>query len=175
MGKRSKHGRERQEVAWKNAEVDALYKLDSAGVRVPKPYGFFDGVLLMEVITDVDGNAAPRLNEVDMSAEQAREWHAFLMRQIVLMLCAGLIHGDLSEYNVLVGSQGPELLSTDYAHEIWKLYEDGALVADVALTGKFQHDQTRADVGDILMHIDEARDEAERRERGRREAEASQD
>jgi RIO kinase 1 len=212
MGKRSKHGRERQEVAWKNAEVDALYKLDSAGVRVPKPYGFFDGVLLMEVITDVDGNAAPRLNEVEMSAEQAREWHAFLMRQIVLMLCAGLIHGDLSEYNVLVGSQGPiiidlpqaidaasnnnafrmlerdvnnmtttfgrfapELLSTDYAHEIWKLYEDGALVADVALTGKFQHDQTRADVGDILMHIDEARDEAERRERGRREAEASQD
>lgn len=212
MGKRSKHGRERQEVAWKNAEVDALYKLDSAGVRVPKPYGFFDGVLLMEVITDIDGNAAPRLNEVDMSAEQAREWHAFLMRQIVLMLCAGLIHGDLSEYNVLIGSRGPiiidlpqavdaasnnnafrmlerdvnnmtttfgrfapELLSTDYAHEIWKLYEDGTLVADVALTGKFQHDQTRADVGDILMHIDEARDEAERRERGRREAEASQD
>jgi len=212
MGKRSKHGRERQEVAWKNAEVDALYKLDSAGVRVPKPYGFFDGVLLMEVITDADGNAAPRLNEVDMSAEQAREWHAFLMRQIVLMLCAGLIHGDLSEYNVLIGSQGPiiidlpqavdaasnnnafrmlerdvnnmtmtfgrfapELLSTDYAHEIWKLYEDGALAPDTGLTGKFEHDQTRADVGDILMHIDEARDEAERRERGRREAEASQD
>jgi len=212
MGKRSKHGRERQEVAWKNAEVDALYKLDSAGVRVPKPYGFFDGVLLMEVITDADGNAAPRLNEIDMSAEQAREWHAFLMRQIVLMLCAGLIHGDLSEYNVLVGKDGPiiidlpqavdaasnnnafrmlerdvnnmtttfgrfapELLTTDYAHEIWKLYEDGALAPDVGLTGKFEHDQTRADVGDILMHIDEARDEAERRERGRREAEASQD
>lgn len=212
MGKRSKHGRAKQEIAWKNAEVDALYTLDRAGVRVPKPYGFFDGVLLMEVIIDEQGNAAPRLNEVDMSAEQAREWHAFLMRQIVLMLCAGLIHGDLSEYNVLVGSTGPiiidlpqavdaasnnnafrmlerdvnnmtttfgnfapELLTTDYAHEIWKLYQDGKLQPDVALTGKFEHDQTRADVGDILMHIDEARDEAERRERGRREAEAAQD
>jgi RIO kinase 1 len=212
MGKRSKHGRAKQEIAWKNAEVDALYKLDGAGVRVPKPYGFFDGVLLMEVITDEQGNAAPRLNEVELSAEQAREWHAFLMRQIVLMLCAGLIHGDLSEYNVLVGSEGPiiidlpqaidaasnnnafrmlerdvnnmatsfgrfapELLTTDYAHEIWKLYQDGELHPDVSLTGVFQHDQTRADVGDILLHIDEARDEAERRERGRREAEAAQD
>ncbi|MDB5986896.1 MAG: serine protein kinase [Nevskia sp.] len=212
MGKRSKHGRAKQEIAWKNAEVDALYTLDRAGVRVPKPYGFFDGVLLMEVIVDDQGNAAPRLNEVDMSAEQAREWHAFLMRQVVLMLCAGLIHGDLSEYNVLVGTEGPiiidlpqavdaasnnnafrmlerdvnnmtttfgnfapELLTTDYAHEIWKLYQDGKLQPDVALTGKFEHDQTRADVGDILLHIDEARDEAERRERGRREAEASQD
>ena len=212
MGKRSKHGRAKQEIAWKNAEVDALYTLDRAGVRVPKPYGFFDGVLLMEVIVDSEGNAAPRLNEVDLSTEQALEWHAFLMRQIVLMLCAGLIHGDLSEYNVLVGAEGPiiidlpqavdaasnnnafrmlerdvnnmtttfgrfapDLLTTDYAHEIWKLYQDGALLPDVALTGKFEHDQSSADVGDILLHIDEARDEAERRERGRREAEAAQD
>ncbi len=212
MGKRSKHGRAKQEIAWKNAEVDALYTLDRAGVRVPKPYGFFDGVLLMEVIVDSEGNAAPRLNEVDLTTEQALEWHAFLMRQIVLMLCAGLIHGDLSEYNVLVGAEGPiiidlpqavdaasnnnafrmlerdvnnmtttfgrfapDLLTTDYAHEIWKLYQDGDLLPDVVLTGKFEHDQSSADVGDILLHIDEARDEAERRERGRREAEAAQD
>lgn len=107
IGKASKYGRKQQEVAWKNTEVDALYQLRAAGMRVPEPYGYFHGVLVMELVTDAEGYAAPRLGEIELSAEQAREYHRVLVRQAVLMLCSGLIHGDLSAYNVLVGPDGP--------------------------------------------------------------------
>jgi RIO kinase 1 len=212
MNKRSRYGREEQETAWKNAEVDALYRLQAAGVRVPRPHGFFDGVLIMDLVRDAEGNPAPRLNDVAPTAETAREWHAFLMNQVVRMLCAGLIHGDLSEFNVLAGAEGPvvidlpqavdaasnnnafrmlqrdvgnitgycgrfapDLLDTQYAHEIWKLFESRELRPDTPLTGRFEHDQTVADVGAVLAQIEEARREAERRELGRMAAEAARD
>lgn len=107
IGKATKYGRKQQETAWKNAEVDALYLLRDAGVRVPEPYGYYHGVLVMELVTDADGFSAPRLGEVELTPEQAREFHAVLIRQVVRMLCCGLIHGDLSQYNVLVGPDGP--------------------------------------------------------------------
>lgn len=115
MGRASRHGRRRQEAAWKNAEVDALYRLAAAGVRVPEPHGYFDGVLIMEMVEDGAGAPAPRLNDVQPSADEARAWHAFLIRQIVRMLCAGLIHGDLSEFNVLLGPQGPVIIDLPQA------------------------------------------------------------
>jgi RIO kinase 1 len=209
MGKRSRFGRGAEEAAWKNTEVDALFQLIAAGVRVPRPHDFHDGVLLMEVVADAEGNPAPRLNDVEPTAEQAREWHRFLMSQVVRMLCSGLIHGDLSEFNVLLGVDGPviidlpqavhasgnnnafrmlardvdnitgwcgrfapELLATQYAHEIWKLYEAGELRPDSELTGCFVHDERPADVGGVLEQIEEARREAEIRQQGREEAEA---
>lgn len=110
MGKASKFGRKEAEAAWKNAEVDALYQLVGAGVRVPQPYGFFSGVLVMELVADADGFPAPRLGEVELSAQTAREYHRFLVRQVARMLCEGLIHGDLSEYNVLVAADGPVII-----------------------------------------------------------------
>ena len=110
IGKASKYGRKQQETAWKNTEVDALYQLADAGVRVPRPYGYFHGVLVMELVTDADGFSAPRLGELQLEAQEAREYHAFLVRQVVLMLCIGLIHGDLSAYNVLVGAEGPVVI-----------------------------------------------------------------
>lgn len=110
MEKGSRFGRQEQEQVWQNAEVDALYILAKAGVRVPQPYGCFDGVLLMELITDGDGHVAPRLNDVSMSAEQALEDHATMMQYVVRMLCAGLVHGDLSEFNVLVDDYGPVII-----------------------------------------------------------------
>jgi len=115
MEKGSKFGRDQQEEAWQNAEVDALYKLDAAGVRVPKPYGCFEGVLLMELVTDDEGGVAPRLNDVSMDAEQAREDHAVVMHYVKLMLCAGLVHGDLSEFNVLVDAYGPVIIDLPQA------------------------------------------------------------
>ncbi len=115
MEKGSKFGRKQQEEVWQNAEVDALYKLARAGVRVPKPYGCFDGVLLMELVTDDEGKVAPRLNDVSMSAEQALEDHAVVMRDVVRMLCVGLIHGDLSEFNVLVDDYGPVIIDLPQA------------------------------------------------------------
>ncbi|QOW23543.1 PA4780 family RIO1-like protein kinase [Lysobacter sp. H23M47] len=108
--KASKFGRKEQEAAWKNTEVDALYRLADAGVRVPAPRGYYNGVLVMELVTDAEGHSAARLGEVELTAAQAREYHAFLVRQVVLMLCIDLIHGDLSEYNVLVGPDGPVLI-----------------------------------------------------------------
>jgi RIO kinase 1 len=163
----------------------------------------------MELVQDEHGNPAPRLNEIDMTAEQARQWHAFMITQIVRMLCAGLIHGDLSEYNVLLDANGPvvidlpqainasgnnnafcmlerdvnnmratfgqfapELLETQYAHEIWQLYQASELQPDTLLTGRFTHDRDQADVGAVLDQIEEARREAEARQRGRDEAEA---
>ncbi len=110
IGKASKFGRKEAEEAWKNAEVDALYELAAAGVRVPQPHGYFNGVLVMELITDEDGHSAPRLGEVELSAETARAYHRFLMQQVARMLCVGLIHGDLSEYNVLIGPDGPVII-----------------------------------------------------------------
>jgi RIO kinase 1 len=111
----SRHGRDLAEAQWKNHEVDALYKLDRAGVRVPKPHGIFDGVLLMELIADADGGAAPRLGDIQLTPGQAREWHSFMLTQVVLMLCAGIIHGDLSEFNVLVDATGPVIIDLPQA------------------------------------------------------------
>ncbi|AVJ34507.1 MAG: PA4780 family RIO1-like protein kinase [Stenotrophomonas indicatrix] len=110
VGKASKYGRKQQETAWKNTEVDALYQLRDAGVRVPEPYGYYHGVLVMELVTDADGFSAARLGEVELEPEQARQFHQTLVRQVVRMLCCGLIHGDLSPYNVLVGPDGPVVI-----------------------------------------------------------------
>ena len=115
MSKSTRYGRKEQEAAWKNTEVDALYRLADAGVQVPRPYGYFNGVLVMELVTDEEGRSAPRLGEVELSPETAREYHAFLIRQIVRMLCVGLIHGDLSEYNVLVAPHGPVIIDLPQA------------------------------------------------------------
>lgn len=115
MEKGSKFGRKQQEEVWHNAEVDALYKLASAGVRVPEPFGCFDGVLLMELVTDDSGAVAPRLNDVSMSSEQALEDHALVMEFVKRMLCAGLVHGDLSEFNVLVDDYGPVIIDLPQA------------------------------------------------------------
>jgi len=115
MEKGSSYGRKAQEEAWQSAEVDALYRLAAAGVRVPKPYNFHEGVLLMELLTDSEGNAAPRLNDLALDAEVSRKYHRILIAQVVRMLCAGIIHGDLSEYNVLVDSHGPVIIDLPQA------------------------------------------------------------
>jgi RIO kinase 1 len=193
MQKGSKYGRESQEAAWQSAEVDALYRLANAGVRVPTPYNFYEGVLLMELVTNDDGNAAPRLNDVQLSADTAREYHAFLIQQVVRMLCAGIVHGDLSEFNILVGSNGPviidlpqavdaagnshakdmlvrdvtnlanyfgqfapELLKTQYAKEIWALYERGDLNIDSPLTGHFAETKKAVDMQSVMREIKNA-------------------
>lgn len=115
MEKGGRYGRKTQEDAWQSAEVDALYRLTAAGVRVPQPYDFLEGVLLMELVTDDHGNAAPRLSELVLTPERSREYYRTLITQVVRMLCAGVIHGDLSEYNVLVGSEGPVIIDLPQA------------------------------------------------------------
>jgi RIO kinase 1 len=204
MNKSTRFGRREQEAAWKNAEVDALYQLQAAGVRVPKPYGYFNDVLIMELVTDAAGGPAPRLSEVDLSPDTARAYHDFLIQQIVRMLNIGLVHGDLSEFNVLVAPDGPviidlpqvvnaagnngalamlerdvnnirgtlgrfapELLATEFAREMWDLFEQGALTADRKLTGYFARDETVADADGVLLAVEDAREEAMRRELGR--------
>jgi RIO kinase 1 len=115
MEKGTRYGRKMQEEVWQNAEVDALYRLAAAGVRVPKPYICFEGVLLMDLITDAGGNAAPRLNDVVLTEALALKFHDMLLRQVVRMLCAGIIHGDLSEYNILVDAEGPVIIDLPQA------------------------------------------------------------
>jgi RIO kinase 1 len=115
MAKGTRFGRESQEAAWQSAEVDALYRLAAAGVRVPKPYNFFEGVLLMELVTDELGDAAPRLNDVAFRPEQARAHHAALLTEVVRMLCAGVVHGDLSEFNILLAADGPVIIDLPQA------------------------------------------------------------
>jgi len=201
MEKGSKYGRKQQEETWQNAEVDALYLLANAGVRVPKPYGCFDGVLLMELVSDESGGVAPRLGDVSMSAEQSLEDHAVVMHYVVLMLCAGIVHGDLSEFNVLVDDYGPviidlpqavdasannhaesmlerdvnnmtqyygqfapELLGSQYAKEIWALYEDGKLKPGIELNGNFAEDTQLSDVDGVLEEIKAVLFEEEKRQ-----------
>lgn len=115
MEKGTRYGRKMQEEVWQNAEVDALYRLAAAGVRVPRPYICFEGVLLMDLVTDANGNAAPRLNDVALTEAQALDYHAQLLHQVVLMLCAGVIHGDLSEFNILVDADGPVIIDLPQA------------------------------------------------------------
>jgi RIO kinase 1 len=115
MAKGTRYGRQAAEAAWQSAEVDALYRLAAAGVRVPRPHNFWDGVLLMELVTDGSGDAAPRLNDVSFSAEEARAHHASLLREVVRMLCAGVVHGDLSEFNILLAADGPVIIDLPQA------------------------------------------------------------
>lgn len=115
MQKGSKYGRQAQEEAWQSAEVDALFRLDAAGVRVPKPYNFYEGVLLMELVTDANGSAAPRLNDVEFTETEALMHHQTLLREVVRMLSAGIVHGDLSEFNILLGSEGPVIIDLPQA------------------------------------------------------------
>jgi RIO kinase 1 len=115
MAKGTRFGRKAQEAAWQSAEVDALYRLAAAGVRVPQPYNFHEGVLLMELVADEHGEAAPRLNDLEFTPAMARLHHQSLIREVVRMLCAGVIHGDLSEFNILVGADGPVIIDLPQA------------------------------------------------------------
>ncbi|MDR5827927.1 serine protein kinase RIO [Caballeronia sp. LP006] len=115
MEKGTRYGREMQEALWQNAEVDALFRLANAGVRVPQPFICTDGVLLMELVVDESGNVAPRLNDVHLTEARALELHAMLLKQVVRMLCAGVIHGDLSEYNILLAAEGPVIIDLPQA------------------------------------------------------------
>jgi RIO kinase 1 len=115
MAKGTRFGRQAQEKAWQSAEVDALYRLARAGVRVPRPYNFHEGVLLMELVADDEGNAAPRLNDVDLAPEVAADLHDRLVREVVRMLAAGVVHGDLSEFNILLGAEGPVIIDLPQA------------------------------------------------------------
>ncbi len=115
MAKGTRFGRQAQEKAWQSAEVDALYRLAAAGVRVPRPYNFHEGVLLMELVADDEGNAAPRLNDVEFTPEVAADLHGRLVREVVRMLAAGVVHGDLSEFNILLGAEGPVIIDLPQA------------------------------------------------------------
>jgi len=128
MEKGTRYGRKMQEEVWQNAEVDALYRLAAAGVKVPKPYICHEGVLLMDLVTDADGNAAPRLNDVELTPELARLYHAQLLHQVVLMLCAGVIHGDLSEFNILVDEEGPVIIDLPQAIDAASNTEAGVML-----------------------------------------------
>lgn len=203
MEKRSNYGRKQQEEIWQNAEIVALSSLANAGVRVPETFGCVDGVLLMELVTDEAGNVAPQLGDVMMSAEQANEDHSLMMHYIMLMLCEGIVHGDLSEFNVLVDGHGPviidlpqavnaaannnaqemfardvnnirryygefspALLRTQYANEMWALYEEGNLTPSSTLSGEFENDSDSADVDAVLEEIKAVmKEEQERQER----------
>lgn len=204
MAKSTRFGRKEQEAEWKNAEVDALYQLTAAGVRVPQPFGYFNDVLIMELVTDAGGLPAPRLGELTLTADIARTYHRFLIAQVVRMLSIGLIHGDLSEFNVLVGTDGPviidlpqavnaagnngalemlerdvnnlrstlgraapELLETEFAREMWALFTQGELHADSVLTGVMVRDETAIDPDGVMVVIEDAREEALRRQLGR--------
>ncbi|MDY0219918.1 MAG: PA4780 family RIO1-like protein kinase [Desulfobacterium sp.] len=200
MEKHSRFGRNQQEEIWQTAEVDALYRLADIDVRAPKPYGCFDGVLLMELITDDQGEVAPRLSDVSMSAGQALEDHAVVMKYVMRMLAAGIVHGDLSEFNILLNESGPviidlpqavdatannhaqrmlerdinnitdyyarfapELAGSQYAKEIWGLYDSGELNPEEKLTGLFEESTEIADVGAVLQEIKEAWEEEQAR------------
>jgi RIO kinase 1 len=158
MAKGTKFGRQASEAAWQSAEVDALYKLAGAGVRVPRPYNFCDGVLLMELVTDASGDAAPRLNDVDFTPEQARRHHASLIAEVIRMLCAGIVHGDLSEFNILLAEDGPVIIDLPQAVDAaGNNHASRMLERDVAnlrnFFGRFAPDLLKIDYGNEMWDL----------------------
>ena len=158
MAKGTKFGRQAQEAAWQSAEVDALYRLAHAGVRVPRPINFFEGVLLMELVTDAYGDAAPRLNDVAFTPEQARAHHATLLTEVVRMLCAGVVHGDLSEFNILLAADGPVIIDLPQAvdaagnnHAQRMLLRDVANLRD--FFGQFAPELRKTDFGPEIWDL----------------------
>ncbi len=158
MAKGTKFGRQAQEAAWQSAEVDALYRLAAAGVRVPQPFNFHDGVLLMELVVDAQGDAAPRLNDLVFTSDQARAHHATLIAEVVRMLCAGLIHGDLSEFNILMAGDGPVIIDLPQAvdaagnnHAQRMLLRDVANLRD--FFGKFAPELLGTDYGPEIWSL----------------------
>ncbi len=158
MAKGTKFGRQATEAAWQSAEVDALYKLADAGVRVPTPYNFAEGVLLMELVTDADGDAAPRLNDVLFTPDDARRHHASLLVEVIRMLCAGIVHGDLSEFNVLLAEDGPVIIDlpqavdaagNNHAHRM--LLRDVGNLRD--FFGQFAPELLRTHYGDEIWEL----------------------
>ena len=152
MAKGTRFGRQAHEAAWQSAEVDALYRLAAAGVRVPKPHNFHDGVLLMELVADADGGVAPRLNDVQFTLDEARAHHATLIREVVRMLCAGVVHGDLSEFNILLSADGPVIIDLPQAVDAAGNNHAAAMLArDVAnlrhFFGRFAPELLRTDYG----------------------------
>lgn len=195
MNSNSRYGRQEREAEWHNTEVEALAMLAAAGVRVPRTHSYYEGVLLLEMITDASGSPAPRLSELRLTKDEAKKYFLDLMREVVRMLCAGYVHGDLSEFNVLLSKDGlviidlpqavqatsqsafsiferdmaqlaayfgkfaPEILNTEYTHEIWTSYQNGRLRPDTKLTGTFKHSTKKADVRGVMEEIDDVRDE----------------
>lgn len=196
MESSSRYGRQEKELEWHNTEVEALSLLAAAGARVPKTFAYYEGVLVLELVTDEDGSPAPRLSDLKFNAEDAKKYHDILMREAVVMLCAGFVHGDFSEFNVLLakgdlvvidfpqavqatannafsiferdlvqlraffGKFAPELLKTNYAKEIWKIYQNGKLRKDSRITGHFVDHSKKADIRAVLEEIDDARMDA---------------
>jgi len=158
MAKGTKFGRQAQEAAWQSAEVDALYRLAHAGVRVPRPFNFFEGVLLMELVTDEHGDAAPRLNDVAFTPAQARTHHATLLSEVVRMLCAGVVHGDLSEFNILLGADGPVIIDLPQAVDAaGNNHAQRMLLRDVAnlrgFFGQFAPELLKTDFGPEIWDL----------------------
>ncbi|WP_092126975.1 PA4780 family RIO1-like protein kinase [Polaromonas sp. YR568] len=162
MAKGTRFGRQATEAAWQSAEVDALYRLAAAGVRVPKPHNFCDGVLLMELVTDEHGDAAPRLNDVEFTPEDARLHHATLLTEVVRMLCAGVVHGDLSEFNILLGvtdgQPGPVIIDLPQAVDAAGNNHAGRmLLRDVAnlrsFFGRFAPELLHTDYGSEIWDL----------------------
>ncbi|MBH2020721.1 PA4780 family RIO1-like protein kinase [Polaromonas sp.] len=158
MAKGTRFGRQASEAAWQSAEVDALYRLADAGVRVPRPHNFCDGVLLMELVTDAHGDAAPRLNDVAFTPEDARLHHATLLREVVRMLCAGIVHGDLSEFNILLAADGPVIIDLPQAVDAaGNNHASRMLLRDVAnlrnFFGRFAPDLLKIDYGHEMWDL----------------------
>ncbi|MBC7394706.1 MAG: serine protein kinase RIO, partial [Variovorax sp.] len=161
MAKGTKFGRQATEAAWQSAEVDALYRLAAAGVRVPTPYNFAEGVLLMELVTDADGDAAPRLNDCVFTADEARGHHATLVKEVVRMLCAGVVHGDLSEFNVLLAADGPVIIDLPQAIDAaGNNHANRMLLRDVAnlrnFFGQFAPELLKTNFGDEIWSLYES-------------------
>jgi RIO kinase 1 len=161
IAKGTRFGREAQEKAWQSAEVGALFRLAAAGVRVPRPYNFHAGVLLMELVTDDDGNAAPRLNDVKLTPEIAIDLHRRLIREVVRMLSAGVVHGDLSEFNILLGADGPVIIDLPQAVDAaGNNHAPRMLVRDVdnlrRFFGRFAPELTATDYGKEIWALYES-------------------
>jgi RIO kinase 1 len=158
IAKGTRFGRRMTESHWQSAEVDALHRLADAGVRVPEPFGFWEGVLLMELVTDAEGAAAPRLNDVEFTPDDARRHHATLVREVIRMLCAGIVHGDLSEFNVLLGAGGPVIIDLPQAVDAaGNNHAQRMLLRDVAnlreFFGRFAPELHETRHGEEIWHL----------------------
>ncbi len=95
---------------WCRKEFGNLLLASEGGVRVPKPYMFNGNILAMEYVDDGNGHQARQLKDARLDWDEAETVLERILGEVRKLYRVKLVHGDLSEYNILLSEGKPCLI-----------------------------------------------------------------